>query len=105
MPPRGSFSRLNEHFDLKHVDHDLRRGGIKDAPVYALARSSGRIVITQNVKHFKPFASDRDDPGVIGVPPHWQPKQVDTQLTAVLMKHGPSFFRGRYLSLGEEAAA
>ncbi|GGS82851.1 DUF5615 family PIN-like protein [Streptomyces cinerochromogenes] len=101
MPPRGVFPRLNEHFDVKHVDHDLSQGGIKDASVYELARTASRIIVTQNVKHFKPLAGGKSDAGVIGVPPHWQPKQVDSQLTALLMRHRPGYFRGRYISLGE----
>ncbi|MBP0452638.1 hypothetical protein J5Y04_24290 [Kitasatospora sp. RG8] len=105
MPPRSAFPRLNGHFDLKHIDHDLSRGGLKDAPVYALALSSRRIIVTLNVKHFKPMAGEKVGAGVIGVPPHWQPRQVDTQLTALLIKHGPAYFQGRYVALGEEGAA
>ncbi|MEU7268316.1 DUF5615 family PIN-like protein [Streptomyces asiaticus] len=101
MPPRTSLPRLNEHFDVKHVDHDLRRGSIDDQQVQTLALSQGRIIITLNIKHFRPMAGrNRDaDLGVIGIPPHWQPSQVDVKLTSLLMQHGANYFRGRYISL------
>jgi len=39
LAPRLQYPRLNEHFDVKHIEHDLRRGGTDDAVVYDLAVS------------------------------------------------------------------
>jgi hypothetical protein len=39
---------------------------------------------------------------VVDVPPHWTRRQVDTKLTALLMRHGPKYFAGRFLSLATE---
>ena len=105
MPPRSAFRRLNEHFDVKHIDHDLRRGGTSDPAVYDLAVSQGRIVVTFNVKHFTRHAGTRPDAGIIGIPPHWQPSQIDTKLTALLMKHNPAYFKGQVRKLGAEEEA
>jgi hypothetical protein len=102
MPLRTAFPRLNERFNVKHVAMDLNKGGTKDPAVYDLAVELGRIVITQNDRHFAPLVGTQDDRGIIGIPPHWQPEQIDSKLTALLMRHGPSYFNGRLIRLGAE---
>jgi hypothetical protein len=70
--------------------------------VYELAVSQGRIMLTKNVKDFRPLLR-KDSPGIIGIPETWVLSRIDSKLTALLMKHGPAYFRGRYRSLaGEE---
>jgi predicted nuclease of predicted toxin-antitoxin system len=102
VSPRQFFPELNERFDVKHIKHDLNRAGIPDAQVYALAVSQGRVILTKNVKDFRPLLED-NSPGIIGLPETWSLSQVDTKLTALLMKHGPAYFRGHYCSLaGQE---
>lgn len=107
MSPRQRFPRLNEHYDVKHVRDDLHRGGSTDDAVYRLAATQGRILVTENWSDFVDLVGTRDDAGVIGVPPHWQPSQVDSKLTALLRKHSPGYFRGRVRGLDaeEDAAA
>jgi hypothetical protein len=39
---------------------------------------------------------------VIGIPETWTTDRIDTKLTALLTKYGPSYFRGRYRSLAGE---
>ncbi|MGA5823429.1 DUF5615 family PIN-like protein [Kitasatospora sp. NPDC094028] len=102
MPTRSSFPRVNEHFDVKHVAEDLHKDSSSDDHVYDLAVTLGRIILTRNTKHFIKLAGTKADAGVIGIPPHWQPKQIDSQLTALLMKHTPSHFSGRYTPLSEK---
>jgi predicted nuclease of predicted toxin-antitoxin system len=102
MPPRTALPRLNEHFDVKHVAMDLDKGGIDDPVVYDLAVELGRIIVTRNVKHFAPLVSTKPDRGIIAIPPHWQPAQIDTKLTALLRKHGPNYFNGQLVRLGTE---
>src|SRR5918999_4456143 len=71
---------------------------IPDPQVYELARKQGRILLTTNVKDFRPLLQD-DCPGIIGIPDAWLPDRIDTKLTALLMRHGPNYFRGRIRSL------
>jgi hypothetical protein len=33
---------------------------------------------------------------VIGIPETWSSVLLDTKLTALLMRHGPNYFRGRF---------
>jgi Domain of unknown function (DUF5615) len=101
LPPRQLLPRLNGHFDVKHIKHDLRHAGMADPLIHELAVEQGRIILTTNVKDFRPLLKE-DSPGVIGIPEAWSPTRVDTKLTALLMKHGPNYFRGRFRSLGAE---
>jgi hypothetical protein len=100
---RRAYPTLNEHFDVKHIKDDLNHGGMDDASVHALAVKQGRIILTSNVKDFRPLLRE-DSPGVIGIPETWTPARLDTKLTALLMQHGANHFRGRFHSLGAIAA-
>jgi predicted nuclease of predicted toxin-antitoxin system len=100
MPPRQRFPRLNSRFDVKHVSHDYNKGGIADEEVYKMAYEQGRIVITINRDDFAKLLGAKDDCGVIAVPDGPAATQTDTKLTALLMQHGPNYFRGRLRSLG-----
>jgi hypothetical protein len=99
MSPRQYLPRLNAHFDVKHIKHDLHHGGMDDPLIYALASQQGRIILTTNVKDFRPLLRD-DAPGVIGIPATWSDSRLDTSLTALFMRHGDNYFRGRYHPLG-----
>jgi hypothetical protein len=55
LPPRQFLPRLNEHFDVKHIKHDLHHGGMEDPPIHELAVKQGRIILTRNVEHFRPL--------------------------------------------------
>ena len=99
LPPRQLLPRLNEHFEVKHIKHDLNHGGMPDPLIHELAVEQGRVILTTNVKDFRPLLRE-DSPGVIGIPQAWSPTQVDTKLTALLMRNGPNFFRGHYHPLG-----
>ena len=99
MPPRSYFPRLNKYFDVKHVDHDLNKGGASDEDVYALAVSQKRVILTHNQKHFLPLAGTKDDAGIISIPPHWTPKYLDGKLTAFFMKQSPKSLVGKLISL------
>ncbi len=65
MPPRSDLPRLNKHFNVKHVDHDLGQGGASDENIYMLAVSQKRVILTHNIKHFLSLAGTRDDAGII----------------------------------------
>jgi hypothetical protein len=103
LPPRQFLPRLNEHFDVKHIKHDLHHGGMDDSPIHELAVKQGRIILTSNVKDFRPLLRE-DSPGVIGIPETWPTTRLDTKLAALLMQHGANHFRARFQSLGAIAA-
>jgi hypothetical protein len=98
---RRVYPLLNAHFDVKHIRDDLHLDGLPDPQVYELARKQGRILLTTNVKDFRPLLRD-DCPGIIGIPDAWLPDRIDTKLTALLTRHGPNYFRGRIRSLSAE---
>jgi hypothetical protein len=100
---RRAYPLLNEHFDVKHIKDDLRHGGMDDASVHELSVKQGRIILTSNVKDFRPLLRE-DSPGVIGIPETWSAGRLDSKLTALLMQHGPNHFRGRFHSLSAIAA-
>jgi hypothetical protein len=103
MPDRSYFPQLNQHFDVKHVKLDLRREGLADPPVYELALRLERIIVTFNWSDFRPLVGRRKDCGVIGVSGmDWH--RIDTKLTALLIRHGPAYFRGKVRTLGAEQA-
>jgi predicted nuclease of predicted toxin-antitoxin system len=101
VSPRQYFPDLNERFDVKHIKHDLNLASLPDPQVYELAVSQDRIILTKNVKDFRPLLRD-DSPGIIGIPETWSTSRIDTKLSALLTRHGPNYFRGRYRPLGAQ---
>ena len=99
MPHRLTFPRLNELFDVKHIRDDLHRGGFSDTQVYDLAVEQNRLIVTYNVKDFKDLANRSQETGVIGVPAHLPPHQVDAKLTALLMRSNGKALVGKYTAL------
>jgi predicted nuclease of predicted toxin-antitoxin system len=98
---RRMYPLLNEHFDVKHIRDDLHLGGLPDPAVYELALKQGRIILTKNAKDFRPLLRE-DSPGIISIPETWATSRVDSKLTALLMRHGPNYFRGHYHPLAAE---
>jgi predicted nuclease of predicted toxin-antitoxin system len=76
---RRAYPTLNEHFDVKHIKDDLNHGGMDDASVHELAVRQGRIILTSNVKDFRPLLRE-DSPGIISIPETWTPARLDTKL-------------------------
>ena len=101
ISPRQFFPRLNELFDVKHIKHDLNLAGLPDPEIYELARKQSRIILTKNVKDFRPLLLE-DSPGIISIPESWSLSRIDSKLTALLMRHGPNYFRGHYHPLAAE---
>lgn len=87
---------------MKHVRDDLNHGGDPDPNVYDLAVAQGRIIVTVNGQDFRELVGTQDDAGVIDLPANWPRAQVDTKLTALLMRHGPAYFAGHYRTLATE---
>ena len=104
MPSRPALPRLNQHFDVKHIRNDIHHGQIDDPDVYQLAATQGRIVVTFNGTDFRPLVGRLDgyEPGVIDIPAGWSAARIDTKLTALLMRHGSTYFASQYRTLATE---
>jgi len=102
MPDRRAYRRINSLFDVKHIRDDFKSAGASDQQVYEIAVQSKRLIITNNVKHFKTLAGKSQETGVIGVSPHLSPDQIDTKLTALLRKSSEKSLFGKYTSLSED---
>ena len=82
------FTRLNQHFNLKHVRDDLKQQGASDPAVYALAVTQRRIIVTANGRDFRPLVTPECS-GIVDFPAEWSDRQIDTKLTALLMREIP----------------
>ncbi len=102
MRPRTRFPRLNSRFDVKHVEEDLHCGGMSDPEVYALSMKLQHVLVTYNAKDFRSLAGTMHDAGIIGVSAHLTTPQVDTKLTALLMRSTPQSLAGKFTSLTGE---
>ncbi len=66
MPPRSYFPHLNHVFDVKHIEHDLKKGGSDDEEVYGLAVTHSRIIISNNWPDFLLYVGRKSgDCGII----------------------------------------
>lgn len=102
MPPRQRFPRLNSRFDVKHIRDDLNQTGIKDPPVFSFARTLNRLIITFNGDDFKKMVDKSNETGVINVSANMHYDQIDTKLTALLMKSSPNALYGKFTNLTGE---
>src|SRR4249920_3927765 len=102
MPNRKYFPTLNERFDVKHIQEDLSKYNIPDPEVYQLAISLNRILVTQNVKHFRTLAGKKQDFGIIGIDSNLPPSQIDKKLTAFLVRHTQQSLTGKFINLSGE---
>jgi hypothetical protein len=99
MPLRSDFPILNSKFDVKHLANDLRQAGLADPDVYQLALEHKRILVTYNSKHFRKLAGSRNDAGIIGISAGLASSQVDTKLTALLMRSTPHALEKKFTPL------
>jgi len=67
FPIRSYLPTSNKRFDLKHISADLKQSGLSDEKIHRLAADQGRIIITLNIKDFKPLVPTNEKTGVIGV--------------------------------------
>jgi hypothetical protein len=101
FPPRWYFPRLNQRFDVKHVKSDLKKTGLPDEEVYALAQEQKRLIITYNTKDFKRLAEKSTDTGIIGVSALMFYPRIDSKLTALLTKSSQNALYGKYTPLSD----
>src|SRR3989338_10864505 len=83
---RQSLPVTNSRFDVKHIAGDYKKTALTDPQVYDFAKRTGRILITFNIKDFKPLVSVNKTVGVIGISANLTLEQIDKKLTALLTK-------------------
>ncbi len=85
LPRRNKFPQINNYHDVRHLVHDLRKGGSSDRQVVITAKKHNRIVVTKNIKDFrklgKTYCVD-----IIGVTETTQPEKLDNLIMAKLRK-------------------
>lgn len=101
LPPKDRFPTLNNLHTVKHIKHDLKRGGAKDSIVYDVAAKEKYIVIVFNTKDFEPLI-DENKPAVISLSTGLSNKQIDLKLCKLLKKIKPSEQNGHLISLSNE---
>lgn len=100
--PREVLHRTNNRHNIKHVKHDLNKGGISDKEVYEIAKKEKRIIITYNINDFKKLAKLDKNTGIIGVTQTLTPEQLDTKLNSLLSKSSQKSLIGKYTPLTKE---
>lgn len=98
--PKHYLKRLNNRYNIKHIKHDLHKGGAKDQDVYSIACKERRIIVTYNINDFKILASKNKDSGVIGVSSNILADDLDKKLNALLNKKSGKSLYGKYTPLG-----
>mgnify|MGYP001579570198 CR=1 FL=1 len=97
--PRKSLKRVNGRHNIRHIKHDVHKGGITDIEIYKLACAQKRIIITYNIKDFQKLAVKKKDSGVIGITAKLTPDQLDTKLNSFLSRHPENSLYGKYMAL------
>lgn len=98
---KKALPRTNSRHDIKHIKHDLHKGGISDKEVYSIAVKNKRIVVTYNIDDFKNLARKSSNSGVIVISQGILPDQLDKKLNAMLSKKTPKSLYGKYTSLNK----
>lgn len=99
---RRSLLITNSRFDVKHIAGDYKQKAFSDLKVYELAKQEGRILITLNIKHFKPLASMSKLTGIIGISENLTLEQIDKKLTALLNKSTKKSLLGKLTTISGE---
>src|SRR3989304_7915883 len=87
FPVRSYFPLLNNRFDVKHITQDFKQVSLSDKQVHRFAAEHDRIVVTLNIKDFKPLSPTNKNTGVIGVSANLPHDKADKKLTALLNKY------------------
>jgi hypothetical protein len=82
-----------------HIRDDFNLAGLADPDVYRLAVREQRVLVTYNEKDFLPLVGTQNDVGVIGVSPHLTVEQIDTKLTALLVRSTPRSLAEKFTPL------
>lgn len=101
LPPKDRFPKLNNLHTVKHIKHDLKKGGSKDPIVYKLAEKEKFLVIVFNTKDFEPLI-EKDKPTVISLSTSLTDRQIDLKICKVLKNLKPSQKDGHLFSVTNE---
>ena len=83
LPPKQRYPKLNSFHDVKHIEHDLKMGGSNDKNVYKYAIKEDRILITFNVKDFKPMLKNKT-PSIIALSTNLTNNEADLKICKLL---------------------
>ncbi len=101
LPRKESFPKLNNLHTVRHINHDLKKGGMIDQDIYNLAEKEGHIVVVFNTKDFKPLIKD-DKPSVISLSTNLRNTEIDKKICKILRKPKPSQEKGCLISITNE---
>ncbi|MBI2338625.1 DUF5615 family PIN-like protein [Candidatus Daviesbacteria bacterium] len=99
---KQSLPITNSRFNVKHIKGDYKYTSLSDPKVYAFAVKEDRIIVTLNVKDYKPLAPLSKLTGVIGVSANLSLDQIDKKLTALLTKSTKKSLLGKLSTISEE---
>lgn len=100
---RQSLPITNSRFDVKHIKGDYGQSALPDLQIYEFAKEKSRILVTLNIKHFKPLAPLSKLTGIIGISANLTLDQIDKKLTALLTKSTKKSLLGKLTTIsGEE---
>ena len=103
FPVRSFLPLTNSRFDVKHIAEDFKQTGLSDKQVHKFAADQKRIVVTLNIKDFKPLAPVSKNTGVIGVSAALPFDEVDKKLNSLLTKYTPNRLFGRLIIISGES--
>ena len=86
ISPRERFPILNNRHDIKHLVHDLKKGGISDSQVYITAIKENRLIVTFNKKDFEAIAEKSEKTGVIAISINVPDDQIDKRIVSLLSR-------------------
>lgn len=98
---RKRLKRINSRYNIRHIKHDLEKGGISDKEVYEIACKEKRIIITYNINDFRLMAKRTKDTGIIGISQKLTPEKLDAKLNSLLSKSSEKSLYGKYTPLGK----
>lgn len=103
LPPKDRFPTLNNLHSVKHIKHDLKKGGAKDYVVYNIAAKGTYIVVVFNTKDFEPLI-DNNKPAVISLSTNLSNEQIDLKLCKLLKNLKPREKSGHLISINNEGS-
>lgn len=103
FPIRSYLPVSNSRFDIKHITEDSKQSGLSDKQIHQFAADQERIVVTLNIKDFKPLAPTNKNTGVIGVSAALPFDQVDKKLNAFLTKSTLKQLLGKLIIISGES--
>ena len=98
LPRKEAYSRANNYHNLRHIVHDIGKGGAKDKDVYAVANKEKRLVVVFNTKDFRPLIFPQSV-SVVSLSTNLTDKQVDLKLCKALRYLKPSETKGHLIAI------